>query len=304
MNKNLLIFFFALWVCGCKDIIEPDITNLKLEILAPPDSLHTTISSQTFWWNAVEGASGYNLQIVKPSFISIHQFILDSVIESTQFSITLLPGTYQWRLKAVNSEYSTEFQTRTLFIDSTGDINSQIVVLTEPVNNLITRDQNIIFRWDSIYNADDYRFKLLNSAGTTILDTFVLQNSLSRTLDEDTYTWQVKGENTTGSTAFSSRTLTIDLTAPEPPTSLIPAYEDTVSSTIVSMSWDSDPSSVGDSIYIYSDSLTTLVYSGFITTSTYTFNGTSSHHYYWRLKSVDVADNWGVFSTLFVFFIL
>ena len=303
-NKFGLIVGAIIFLISCRDIVEPDKSNKIVELLSPSDSLRTSLSSPTFWWSAVDGAEEYNIQVVKPSFANIHELILDSTVFGNKFSISFVPGNYQWRVIGINNGYSTLFQTRNLFIDSTGDINSQIVILVSPQDNKITNNTTILFQWNSIYNADEYRFKLLDSLSITILDTFLFQNMLNLILNEGEYVWQIRGENNSGTTAFTTRSFAVDLTAPSLPTSLIPMNNDTVSNLIINLSWNSDHTSILDSLYIYNDSLfVSVAYSGTSSTSTSTFNGLSAQHYYWRLKSVDAAGNWGNFTSLFSFYI-
>ena len=52
----------------CDDIFEDDISTENISLYAPSDSIVTKIITHTFWWEEVEGADEYNLQIVTPDF--------------------------------------------------------------------------------------------------------------------------------------------------------------------------------------------------------------------------------------------
>ena len=70
-----LITLIVLTLIGCEDIFEADLSGEVVVIIAPKDGLQTEIQPNTFWWEAVEGAEGYNLQIV---------FILDICDATTE----------------------------------------------------------------------------------------------------------------------------------------------------------------------------------------------------------------------------
>src|SRR5688572_21362995 len=127
MKTSIKIFFIVLIITGnfsCfKDIIEPDISKENVVLLSPKNNDTTTVLTHLFWWNEVEDAINYNLQIVKPSFTTAQQLILDSNVNANKFPVTLQPGTYQWRVKAKNGSSETPYsEIRTLRIDSTANL--------------------------------------------------------------------------------------------------------------------------------------------------------------------------------------
>jgi hypothetical protein len=101
-----LIIVFCL---SCIDIFETDLTDSKVELLAPADSLKTIEQSQKFWWNYLTGALWYELQVVSPDFSNISGVKLDTVIEINNFQLSLQPGVYHWRVRAINGSSTSEF---------------------------------------------------------------------------------------------------------------------------------------------------------------------------------------------------
>jgi hypothetical protein len=91
----LLILFFA---CR-KDFIVENIESKTLTINAPADNLATTVNVVTFWWEPLDVAEKYNLQVVKPNFQSVASLVADTNVTGTKLNLTLQPGTYQWRIK-------------------------------------------------------------------------------------------------------------------------------------------------------------------------------------------------------------
>jgi hypothetical protein len=304
-NFTILFLFIALTLSACEDFIEKDISNKTVSLLSPPDGYTTNTLVQTFWWEELDGAEHYRLQIAKPSFSNAQQLIIDTTITATNFTYQFLfPGTYQWRLKGVNNGSETAYITRTLTIDSTLDLSTQIVVLISPANNINSADTVHTFTWNSLYNATLYRFQLIDNASSFVIkDTATVNTQLTTELVEGDFKWQVRAENDLGVSPYSSRNIIIDLTAPSVSTPALPANGDTVTSP-VDIRWHRQLSAVADSLLIYSDSaLTNISLSVYETDTTYSFNGLSLNNYYWRLKSIDAAGNQSGYSNVYKFFV-
>jgi hypothetical protein len=153
-NRTCRWIMFGISLCcimGCSDVFETNIEKSTINVLAPPDNIHSTLVTQTFWWDNVSGASKYNLQIVSPRFDYIERFVLDTNITTDKFQITLNPGVYEWRICGFNSGYATPYSIRTLFIDSTVDLTLQQVILVSPASNKATNESHIKFKWGKIY---------------------------------------------------------------------------------------------------------------------------------------------------------
>ena len=69
--KNIYIscfFLFAFLITSCTDFVEKDISKKTVAILAPPDGYVTYSVTLTFWWQEIDGAENYSLQVVRPDF--------------------------------------------------------------------------------------------------------------------------------------------------------------------------------------------------------------------------------------------
>lgn len=309
LNRKLFIAAifsaFALLFSCTKDFVEVDLTGKKVALVSPVDN--DTISSLTnvFWWSQIEGATKYNLQIAKPSFSSVQQLMLDTNVANYNFSFTLTPGTYQWRVRGFNGSSQTDYSIRTLTIDSTSSLTGQTLILISPANNYLANTSTAItFQWDTLYSADDYRFQIINdSSSATIVDVIVTTNTFSYTLNEGKYTWQVRAQNATSNTLYSARTFTIDITSPPVSVQTFPTNGDTISSPDTLL-WTRNAQAIGDSLFIYSDSLISSPTVSIYTTNTsYIFTGTLSQDYFWRLKSKDAASNWSSYGILRKFWV-
>ncbi len=298
------MLFACLAASACtKDFIEKDLSKKHITVLAPPNGYSTTTNSITFWWEETEGANEYNIQIVKPSFSWVQLLVCDTMVEGTKFTYTLVPGTYQWRIRCLNGSSDGPFTTLDLTVDSTANISGQTLVLKSPAANYFTKTVTNTFKWDTLYNAADYRFQVINLQNSaTVTDITTQADSFSYTLAEGQYKWQVRGQNATSNTLYSSRNITIDLTPPTVSTLLLPTHKDTVSSPDT-LTWSRNSSAMADSLFIYPDSLISSPQVQIYTLNTSYIFSSGNGDYFWRLKSRDQAGNWSSWSTLRKFWI-
>jgi len=116
--KKLILCLLVITLFGCDDITEvEDISNQNMTILAPADLSVLTITDVNFSWNSIEDAEQYKLQISTPDFESANQIVLDTTITNTNFTQTLELGNYQWRIRAENSGFQTNYTTQSFSIE-------------------------------------------------------------------------------------------------------------------------------------------------------------------------------------------
>jgi len=116
--KILLLFLLLIGFTTCEDIIEVNLSDFNVSLLAPTNGLSTTDSDHKFYWENLKGAEEYNLQIVSPRFSSISKFVLDTTITDNNFDFTLSPDEYEWRVKAINASSHTDYSVFNLTIGS------------------------------------------------------------------------------------------------------------------------------------------------------------------------------------------
>lgn len=311
---NILFLFCAVMIwgsVGCGEIFEKDLAPEDVFVIMPADNLETDLTSQTFWWEPVDGAVFYNLQVVSPSFDSIMRLLVDTTLQGDKLTLSLYPGSFQWRLRAFNSSSSTEYFVRSLTINNTFDLSDQQVVPINPVNNLATNQSRINFRWYRLTNATDYRFELKygNWDGDYAVNPILTgSDSISLELMEGTFSWGVQGQNENSASVFTIRSLVIDTTSPSIPVPILPAINDTVTDTEVEFTWerpDLSGSMIRDSLLVSSDSLFSaqgMEYSYYTdqTEFTATLNATGS--FFWKVRSIDAAGNKSDFSQVRKFY--
>src|ERR1035437_3029700 len=187
----LLIVLITVTVACKRNPLIKDITQSSVNVLAPGNNITTPNNKVTFWWDLLDGADRYSLQIVKPSFSSIQQLIIYTTVTGNKWTYTLNPGTYQWRIRGVNNSGNSYYTTRTLTIDTTSNLAYITVTLTSPTDSLYSNLFSHAFSWSPVTVATSY-FALIPSVttGTTLTNT-----SFSYTFAaEGTFTWEVRAE--------------------------------------------------------------------------------------------------------------
>lgn len=111
----ILIQFFA----GCGIIFEDDISEESIYMIIPFDGLESDSQDQIFWWEPVNGAIRYNMQMVTGSFSFPEVLVADTNIAGEKFEVQLSPGLYEWRIMAWNNYSETDYTYGTLTIRDT-----------------------------------------------------------------------------------------------------------------------------------------------------------------------------------------
>ena len=310
MKKTLKYIFLLILpitlLFACDDFIEEDIDDEAVSLLAPANNLTTIQLTHTFWWDWLDGAETYNMQLVEGGFGNVTKFLLDTTITKNKFQYTLYPGDFQWRVKGMNNGSETYFTTFSLTIDSSLDISSQQIVLSSPTDNYITNNPNITFNWNSLLNADDYLIEIHENtfSGNLVFGPQVTSGtSYNTTLPEGTLVWGVQGRNATSntSTPFATRTLVIDTTKPNIVTLVLPADNATLNDVYNTYSWTQGANTgtaLTDDIYFYSDAGATNLVKTIQAVGTSHQDSLGTGTYYWRVQSTDAAGNVGVASNI------
>lgn len=303
--RYLLCFSLILTFYSCEEVLlEDDISGETITLLAPLDNAQFFSTSITFTWEPVQYATKYRLQIAKPNFATATEIVLDTEITATSFTQQLNIGEYEWRVKAINSAYETNYVTRKVTVVSNDDFESNVVVLNSPSNNLNSNIVSQTLSWSSIIGATSYQLQIFDNSSTLVLNQTLATTSYSHTFTEGTFTWKVRASNGTGNTLYSSRTILIDTTLPNVPTLLAPANASTTTNSNISFEWNRAPISGSqefDSLYVYSNvSLTNLVFKKRVT-NPHSESSLDNGTYHWRMKSFDEAGNESAVSSIFSF---
>ena len=94
---------------SCEEALETPIDTYNVTLLAPANNVVSDETDQTFYWEKLDNATQYQLQVVTPKFDSIVKLIVDTTISANQFTQILEQGSFQWRVKAQNNSTTTSF---------------------------------------------------------------------------------------------------------------------------------------------------------------------------------------------------
>jgi hypothetical protein len=292
---------------SCDDIIEPSINKSQVQLEAPADQYTSTSYTINFWWDQVDHALSYRLQVVTPNFAAPGALVLDTVVTNYKFSYNLNPGNYQWRVMAQNGSSQTAFTAPRNFTVAASSIKQQSVQLASPANNYLTNQGSIVFQWGSLYGATQYRFEIdtnnFTNPNAVISNVAIPGQQINFTFPKDQiYQWRVRAENDTAQSLWSVvNTVTYDHTPPAPVNIIAPTNGQTVPLP-VSLQWSSSPSATRYKLYVFKSDSTTTYNQNFpaqVNATTYTFNlGSLGDRVYWKVTALDAAGNESQPSTL------
>lgn len=232
---------------SCTEIFEGDLDNDTLVVISPSKDLQTINTQIQFLWDELEDATSYHLRIVSPDFSNLQSIELDSSIIGNAFSITLNPGLYEWQLQAKNALTASNMVKGSIHIDSTSDVSNSTVNLLSPSNNVYINQNTQVFKWEGIYNADVYHFKLTHSEAIVNEQNYTSE-SINIQFDYDgAYSWEVIGKNNLSQTETqpATRNFTVDTYTPQIPSGADPANEASISLTqggdsLVTFTWNGE----------------------------------------------------------------
>ena len=295
-----IVLFSAGLLSACTDIIEPSVTKQIVTLNAPATGYQTANYTINFWWNTVDHALTYHLQVVTPNFNAPGSLVLDTIVSAYKFSYTLSPGAYQWRVMAENGSTQTAYSAPNSFNIVPGTITTQAVTLNSPANNALTNKSPCTFQWTSLYGATSYEFEIdtnnFANPNALVSNQTIPGTQLSFTFPKtQTYQWRVKAQNDTAQSQWSAvYQVAFNNTPPTQVTLASPAGATTVPLP-VTLQWNSVPNAVSYNLYVYQSNGTTLFNSSFpmsLNTTSYSFNlGTSGTNVYWTVTAVDAYGN-------------
>ena len=285
---------------SCDAIIEPSISKKAVQPEVPTDQYQSTNYTVGFWWDEVDNALGYHLQVVTPTFASPGSLVLDTIIKKNTFSFNFNPGNYQWRVLAQNGSSQTVYTSPRSFTVVATSIKQQAVQLVAPANNLLTNQGNIVFQWNSLYGATKYQLEIdtnnfVNESAVIFNQTIPGQNISFSFPKDQVYQWRVRAQNDTAQAQWSAVNLvTYDHTPPVQVTLSSP--NDGVTVTLpVALQWNTVATAVKYKLYVYQSDGVTLYNQNFpvlLNTNSYSFNlGKSGDKLYWAITALDAAGN-------------
>lgn len=308
--KLLSTFTFALTFIflfsGCKEFIEPSIAKRNVVLLAPSGGSESSLYNQTFWWETVDDALKYRLQVVSPDFDKTSRLILDTLLSTNKFNYTLDPGSYEWRVRAENGSSQTSYARSAFFIYASS-IKEQQVQLQLPANHTLTNQPSNNFTWLKLFGADQYILQIdtnnfVNESKLFLNETLPGQEFLVNFERDKLYKWRVKAKNDTAESKWSViQNITFDKTPPPVVVLSSPANNELIAKP-VTLRWNNTATATKYQLYAYKTESRTPYSSKFpvlLTTTTYSFTeGSSGEKIYWEVRALDETGNTGPYSEL------
>lgn len=311
ISISLLVILSLMSVLSsCKEFIEPSISKRQVKLNTPSRGYQSTSYTINFWWEDVEDALSYQLQVVNPGFDPIGGLIADTVVTGTKFSLTLDPGDYEWRVRAKNGSSQTDYSAPVAFTVLASSLIKQTVTLSAPANNTLSTQSSVTFKWNSLYNATKYHFQIdsnnFSNEASIVKDQVIpgLQYTFQLPRDQ-VYQWRVRAENETEQSKWSVISqITYDGKPPAVVT-LNQPLNNAIIGLPVSLSWNTTATAVKYKLAVYRDNGITLYNNTFpvlLTGTSYSFNaGTTGDRIYWKVSALDAAGNEGQPSELRTF---
>lgn len=220
MKYFLYIGILGFILIGCKDIIEDDISEERIETYSPRDGDTLNVQTITFWWKEMEGAIDYRFELTDEQGL----FITESVQTNTRVTFTadsLSKGeTYIWRVRAENGSYESPYTQSTFYMSDQINISSSSVTLVNPddLDSLSLSSNSAKFEWSAVTGAEEYEFVIGTERGFSNSDNYVsvftpevsiLRDAINTTGIEDFSTtsqfyWRVRARNEVFVTDWSS----------------------------------------------------------------------------------------------------
>ena len=310
--KEYVLFasLLCMWACltGCKSIIEEDIDDKKVTINAPNTSVLENYN-QLFWWELLEGATKYQVQIASPSFGAMQELTLDTTITSNKLLYTLGSGDYEWRIRALNGNYKTAYAGSTFTILE-ADLNTQYILLNTPGDGWATKNRPVTISWIKL-NVTGITYQAQVSDASSFTNTTILNKqttSLSASAPipatEATYYWRVRAFKGQDTTLWSDiRSFIYDVTPPSKVTLSLPADNSEVTNAASGkLTWTAvTGSNIKYKVYLKVGSAEETQFT--VTTNSASYNGAPGETVTWKVQAIDAAENVGEVSATWSFLI-
>jgi len=299
MKKIGLVFLVVLFAIGCAKWVSIDISEDSVVLISPVENQSDSLQNKMFVWEELEGAKKYRLQIVSANFDSILDYVLDSAVSETSYSISLNPNEYEWRVRGENDDFNSLWSKRKLTIKSSASLANQQITGISPKDGLNTNKMTQTFEWDSLVSAQEYSVKVIDQ-DENYIGIFVNEAKYTHTFTEEgLFTVEIKGLNNISASITSSIEIRIDATMPSDVTLKFPLSDDTLKSFPKTFTWTVDSSNTGspivDTLFIASDSaMNSVIFDTiFESTTSLTLDTIESNprKLFWKLNRGDAAGN-------------
>jgi hypothetical protein len=111
IRKILLTCALSFFLWGCDDILEEDISTEQITIIAPANGVQSGLQNIGFHWESADEHRSFRIQVATPDFAQAVSVVVDSLVDKNSFKYKLEPGKYEWRVRAENSAFKSDYST-------------------------------------------------------------------------------------------------------------------------------------------------------------------------------------------------
>ena len=83
------------------------------------------------------------------------------------------------------------------------DITDDNITVQSPLDGSVIASNSVMFQWNSLGGAEDYRIQIIDDSNVIILDSLIMSTSFNYPMNPGDYSWRVRGENFAYQTAYS-----------------------------------------------------------------------------------------------------
>jgi hypothetical protein len=266
------------------------------------------ISPVNFVWKTFNIFGGYNRYQLQISTNSNFNPSTTYLTTDTSYSVNLSDGIYYWRVRAVASNTSdSTYWTASLFeLDKTPPTVPNLV---SPSNGTALNTSSVTLIWnrsqDNLSGVDQYEIQLASNPSFTNPTTYLTSDTTYSIsiLNEGTYYWRVRAKDYAGNYSgwSSSRSLTLDRTAPTVPNLVSPSNGAVFNTSSVTLIWNRSQDSLSGvgqyEIQLSNNSSFTNPTTYSTSDTTYSISNLNDTTYYWRVRAKDNAGNYSGWSS-------
>lgn len=314
MKKFILFIVVIAIIYSCDDIIAKDISQDVPVLILPQEGDSIASNPIHFKWEQIDGATKYHLMVVRPNFSQIQEYVLDTLVSTTDFYYSLDSSYYQLMLCAVNAGYVSDTIGPVNFSVgvNSGGTSNQVSLNLPNSGDYLNANFNKLFTWQALSNAI---YEISIRKGSSFSTGLYVDgiNNLSSTqftsvanFSEGEYYWGVRADFTNGGqTIYSTRHFFIDETDPNQAVLVSPVNLSSVFSGTITFTWNngSDPGSIHAPVISMIEIATDAGFGNLVSSQILIGNAVdinlNSGTYYWRVTNYDDAGNYAATSTVF-----
>lgn len=185
-----------------------DFSENTILLVSPIANFVTNQTNHNLEWDVVENATQYRIIVEDDTTV-----IEEQISAQTNYNITFPEGELLWKVRAENGNESTPYTERNILIDQTAP---NVPTLLNPANELEVTDNIISFEWNREVVEGSDEFDIISVYSDEELSDLVLETEaispFQTSLEDGTYYWVVRSEDTAGNIGNSSITFTFTVT--------------------------------------------------------------------------------------------